>query len=125
MITEQRNERGYFEGWQGRECGEHRTVGAHRAWCLICDAWCYPGRNAEMACSGCELPIVRAERDRLRAQVQAVRECIGQMRLAADMARAAVVPAGEPSFALDGVEEACNNVEAALAGDGKEGSTDE
>lgn len=42
----------HFAGWDPRECGEHRTVGAHRAWCFDCAEWCYP--HAEMACRGCE-----------------------------------------------------------------------
>ena len=46
-----------FEGWTGRECGEHRTVGPHRAWCYQCTMWCYP--DPEMACHGCELPMLR------------------------------------------------------------------
>lgn len=31
-----------FEGFAGRECGEHRTTG-ERAWCFDCSEWCYPG----------------------------------------------------------------------------------
>lgn len=34
---------GNFEGYQPRGCGEHRTVGSHRAWCFDCSEWCYPG----------------------------------------------------------------------------------
>jgi hypothetical protein len=26
----------------GHNVCEHRTVGAHRAWCLDCREWCYP-----------------------------------------------------------------------------------
>lgn len=40
-----------FEGHQPRECGEHRTVGPHRAWCHDCHEWCYPSDG----CSGCRL----------------------------------------------------------------------
>lgn len=40
-----------FEGHLPRECGEHRTVGPHRAWCYDCGEWCYP-KN----------PCVRCER---------------------------------------------------------------
>jgi hypothetical protein len=32
---------GNFEGFQSRDCGEHRTVGG-RAWCHDCGEWCYP-----------------------------------------------------------------------------------
>lgn len=42
-----------FEGHDDRRCGEHRTVGSHRAWCHDCGEWCYP----ESACPGC-LPFV-------------------------------------------------------------------
>jgi hypothetical protein len=40
-----------FDGHQPRECGEHRTVGSHRAWCFDCTEWCYPGEG----CKGCRL----------------------------------------------------------------------
>jgi hypothetical protein len=50
-----------FFGHDGRECGEHRTVGPHRAWCFDCSEWCYPGIDA--ACKGCELPSLRAALD--------------------------------------------------------------
>ncbi len=36
-------ENGNFLGHEPRECGEHRTVGPHRAWCFDCSEWCYPG----------------------------------------------------------------------------------
>ena len=41
-----------FEGHNNRECGEHRTVGSHRAWCHDCTEWCYP----EIPCRGCKIP---------------------------------------------------------------------
>lgn len=41
---------GNFHG-HGGPCGEHRTVGKHRAWCYQCSEWCYP--DPEMACNGC------------------------------------------------------------------------
>jgi hypothetical protein len=41
----------HFAGWSPRDCGDHRTVGPHRAWCFDCGEWCYP--HAEMACGGC------------------------------------------------------------------------
>lgn len=50
---------GLFEGHSPRECGEHRTVGAHRAWCFGCTEWCYP--DPELACKGCRLPLLEAE----------------------------------------------------------------
>lgn len=39
-----------FEGYPNRECGDHRTVGPHRAWCFPCHEWCYP----DVPCEGCE-----------------------------------------------------------------------
>lgn len=39
-----------FLGFAPRSCGEHRTVGAHRAWCHECGEWCYP----RVPCRGCE-----------------------------------------------------------------------
>jgi len=50
-----------FEGHEPRECGEHRTVGSHRAWCYDCGEWCYP----QSPCARCELPALRAEVERL------------------------------------------------------------
>ena len=47
-----------FTGHQPRECGEHRTVGPHRAWCFDCGEWCYP--DGEMACKGCRIPALEA-----------------------------------------------------------------
>lgn len=55
-----------FEGHAERECGDHRTVGPHRAWCYDCHEWCYP----EGACRGCELPGLRAESERLREALE-------------------------------------------------------
>lgn len=46
-----------FHGHWPRECGEHRTVGTHRAWCLDCTEWCYPRMDA--ACKGCEIVHLR------------------------------------------------------------------
>lgn len=50
-----------FMGHQPRECGEHRTVGPHRAYCLDCCEWCYP--DAEMGCKGCRIPILEGRAD--------------------------------------------------------------
>lgn len=52
-----------FEGHQPRECGEHRTVGPHRAWCYDCSMWCYP--HLEMACHRCRIPMLEAALDDL------------------------------------------------------------
>ena len=56
-VSDLRDEDGHFLGHAGSECGEHRTVGAHRAWCFQCSEWCYP----EVPCKGCELPKLRAK----------------------------------------------------------------
>jgi hypothetical protein len=50
---------GAYVGYQPRECGEHRTVGSHRAWCFDCSEWCYP--NHEMACKGCRVAILEQQ----------------------------------------------------------------
>lgn len=42
-----------FVGYRPRECGEHRTVGGHRAWCFDCAEWCYSS-GIEMGCRGCQ-----------------------------------------------------------------------
>jgi hypothetical protein len=44
----------FFTGHEPRECGEHRTVGAHRAWCFACTEWCYPSDG----CKGCRLGLL-------------------------------------------------------------------
>lgn len=43
------DDNGNFEGFKERDCGDHRTVGPHRAWCYDCSAWCYP----DLPCNGC------------------------------------------------------------------------
>ena len=48
----------FFEGHEPRECGEHRTVGPHRAWCFDCNEWCYPADD--WACKGCRIPKLEA-----------------------------------------------------------------
>ncbi len=42
VASSQWTEDGYFIGHNPRFCGEHRTVGEHRAWCFQCAEWCYP-----------------------------------------------------------------------------------
>jgi hypothetical protein len=49
-------EDGCFSGFEPRECGEHRTVGEHRAWCYDCSEWCYP----KAPCIRCEIGPLRA-----------------------------------------------------------------
>lgn len=49
------DDRGMFIGHEPRECGEHRTVGAYRAWCFQCSEWCYP----ESPCVRCEIAQLR------------------------------------------------------------------
>lgn len=46
-----------FEGHQPRECGEHRTVGPHRAWCYDCSEWCY-SYDRDAGCKGCRIPML-------------------------------------------------------------------
>jgi hypothetical protein len=48
--------KGFFYGHANRECGEHRTVGAHRAWCYDCQEWCYP--SSDGSCRGCTTAAV-------------------------------------------------------------------
>lgn len=52
MDSDQTAAKVNFEGHQPRNCGEHRTVGPHRAWCFDCQEWCYP----EIPCERCEKP---------------------------------------------------------------------
>jgi hypothetical protein len=66
-----------FEGHEGRECGEHRTVGSHRAWCHDCTEWCYP----ELPCRGCKIPQLEAElqkrdKEHFDSLVKAESECL-------------------------------------------------
>jgi hypothetical protein len=56
-----------FAGYEGRECGEHRTVGP-RAWCFDCSEWC----SFETPCKGCELPGLRAELEQVKAELDAL-----------------------------------------------------
>lgn len=55
-----------FEGHQPRECGEHRTVGSHRAWCYDCTEWCYP--DDDMGCKGCMVPSLEKQVETLQAE---------------------------------------------------------
>lgn len=57
-----------FEGHVGRECGEHRTLGA-RAWCHDCSEYCYP----DGPCRGCEIPQLRAQAARAAQLATALR----------------------------------------------------
>ena len=52
-----------FEGHTPRECGEHRTLGSHRAWCFDCHEYCYPRIAA--ACDGCRNPVIEKLMDDL------------------------------------------------------------
>jgi hypothetical protein len=54
-----------FEGHEPRECGEHRTLGSHRAWCFDCHEYCYPRIAA--ACNGCRNPVIEQLLDDLAA----------------------------------------------------------
>jgi hypothetical protein len=62
MIKALYDEAGNFLGHEPRECGEHRTVGEHRAWCYDCGEWCY-----ELSpCVRCEIGELRRELEELR-----------------------------------------------------------
>ena len=50
------DEHNCFFGHEPRECGEHRAVGEHRAWCFDCSEWCYP----RVPCIRCEIIPLRA-----------------------------------------------------------------
>ena len=58
MVTALYDERGNFVGFEPRLCGEHRTVGPHRAWCFDCREWCYP--DPEIACIRCNPKVIEA-----------------------------------------------------------------
>jgi hypothetical protein len=77
-----------FEGHIDRDCGEHRTVGPHRAWCYDCGEWCYP----DAPCARCEVPQLRMEADTLR-WLHA--EAVWQRDEALELAEEAIPYAGE------------------------------
>lgn len=60
-----------WEGFQNRECGDHRTTG-FRAWCSDCSEWCYP----EIPCKGCELPNLRSELEASHQREAELREAL-------------------------------------------------
>lgn len=62
-----------FLGFEGRNCGDHRTVGSHRAWCFDCTMWCYPSNP----CNGCEVPS-------LETDVQNLEDILGNVWLYID-----------------------------------------
>jgi hypothetical protein len=56
------------DNYMGCDCGgEHHTVGSHRAWCLDCTEWCYPGDGMQ-----CEIAVLRAENVTLKDSLAAV-----------------------------------------------------
>jgi hypothetical protein len=63
-----------FEGHTPRVCGEHRTVGSHRAWCFDDGSWCYP----DDPCAGCD-PKNNDGIDSLPAEQQAFLEHCAQI----------------------------------------------
>ena len=86
-----------FHGHWPRECGEHRTVGEHRAWCYDCTEWCYP--RIEAACNGCELPALRARLAEAEAELDGAREALTHLQVIADQRetdRALAVAAVQP-----------------------------
>lgn len=58
---------GRFTGHARRECGGHQPS-QDRAWCPDCTEWCYP--DAERACRGCELPLLRAGLAELKGKAE-------------------------------------------------------
>lgn len=72
---------GNFQGHESSPCGEHRTVGEHRAWCHACTEWCYP----TMPCLGCghadeltaAVPLLLERSDLLDEAVELLREYDG------------------------------------------------
>jgi hypothetical protein len=57
MTSDQATTADYWYGYGDRDCGEHRTVGPHRAWCFACSEWCYP--DPDGACKGCQPSAMR------------------------------------------------------------------
>ena len=66
--VEIRDERGNFEGFEPRDCREHRTVGTHRAWCHDDGEWCYPSSP----CRGCEEIPRKAREEALSRREEAL-----------------------------------------------------
>jgi hypothetical protein len=58
-----------WEGRPGRTCGDHRTVGEHRALCAD-HGWCYPNDP----CSGCQTVMGWSEVDALKATAVALEQ---------------------------------------------------
>jgi hypothetical protein len=88
-----------FEGHEPRNCGEHRTVGPHRAWCYDCSEWCYPGPiNEAGACNGCRVPYLETELTRTEGDLAVAVAEAGQARgLHADGCIQTVTGPTEPS----------------------------
>lgn len=86
--AETRDEYANFIGYTGRECGEHRTVGEHRAWCFGCTEYCYPGGLAGAGpCKGCELPMLRLQVEQLTAVLDVLAQlCDNAERSTVDVA---------------------------------------
>lgn len=93
-----------FGGHFPRECGEHRTVGPHRAWCHDCGEWCYP--DAEMACKGCRIPMLEARArlaaDRARPEPPGVWSFTRPQLIDALRRRRPLAPLGGPVTVLEG-----------------------
>lgn len=65
-----------WEGIEGRDCGDHRTVGEHRAWCYDCGEWCYSG---VARCRGCAAPTVRSLLAAARKHASALNEVLERL----------------------------------------------
>lgn len=86
-------DQGRFHGHRGGECGQHRTVGHHRAWCFDCHEWCSP----RQPCASCERPMLEARAHTLEVALRRLLEfvdpqclCHGQGMCAVCRARAAL-----------------------------------
>jgi len=74
-MTSKQSDPNLFLGHQPRDCGDHRTVGTHRAWCFDDQEWCYP----EIPCKGCENPKAVDELKKIQEEVKLLRsQLLGQ-----------------------------------------------
>lgn len=68
-----------MEQWLGheqRQCGEHRPLGAERAYCYECSEKC-----SELGpCMGCELPVLRHELADAKARAEAAEAKVSRIR---------------------------------------------
>lgn len=98
MTESASDARPYFHG-HGGECGEHRTVGTHRAWCYQCTEWCYPDHqddeSFESRCMGCRIKGLLTVIDAAKREVDEF--CDLQARLGDLLAGTAAALKGAPA----------------------------